>query len=89
MTAIEQSSGIVAGVVARQTDLATRIAGDAQAVAGSTDAVTASYGAVGDEARLTGDAALRVVEAARKVSEQTVALDRYVGEFVGSVRTRF
>ncbi len=88
MTTIEQTSGIIAGVVARQADIATTIAADAQAVAGSTSAVTASVGTVGDEARLTGTAATRVVEAAGRVETQTVALDRYVGDFVQSVRGR-
>jgi hypothetical protein len=31
---------------------------------------------------------VRVVAAARQVSDQTVALDRYVGDFVRSVRGR-
>jgi methyl-accepting chemotaxis protein len=88
MTSIEQTSGILANVVSRQADIASTIAADAQAVAGSTSVVTASVGTVGDEARITGDAAERVVAAARKVDEQTVALDRYVGDFVQSVRGR-
>jgi hypothetical protein len=88
MTSIEQTSGILANVVSRQADIASNIAADAQAVAGSTSVVTASVGTVGDEARITGDAAVRVVAAARKVDEQTVALDRYVGDFVQSVRGR-
>ena len=88
MTSIEQTSGILADVVSRQADIASNIAADAQAVAGSTSVVTASVGTVGDEARITGDAAVRVVAAARKVDEQTVALDRYVGDFVQSVRGR-
>jgi PAS domain-containing protein len=88
MTTIEQTSGIIAGVVARQADIASTIAADAQAVAGSTSAVTTSVGTVGDEARLTGAAATRVVEAAGRVETQTVALDRYVGDFVKSVRGR-
>ncbi|SFJ21069.1 methyl-accepting chemotaxis sensory transducer with Pas/Pac sensor [Bosea sp. OK403] len=88
MTSIEQTSSILANVVSRQADIASNIAADAQAVAGSTSVVTASVGTVGDEARITGDAAVRVVAAARKVDEQTVALDRYVGDFVQSVRGR-
>lgn len=88
MTTIEQTSGILADVVSRQADIASTIASDAQAVAGSTSAVTASVGTVGAEARITGDAAVRVVEAARQVDDQTVALDRYVGDFVRSVRGR-
>lgn len=88
MTTIEQTSGILADVVSRQADIASSIASDAQAVAGSTSAVTASVGTVGKEARVTGEAAVRVVEAARRVGEQTVALDRYVGDFVRSVRGR-
>jgi methyl-accepting chemotaxis protein len=88
MTTIEQTSGILADVVSRQADIASGIASDAQAVAGSTSAVTTSVGTVGAEARVTGDAAVRVVDAARKVSDQTIALDRYVGDFVRSVRGR-
>jgi len=88
MTTIEQTSGIIAGVVSRQADIASTIAADAQAVAGSTDAVTASVGKVGREARVTGDAAVRVLDASRRVDEQTEALDRYVGDFVRSVRSR-
>jgi hypothetical protein len=88
MTSIEQTSGILAEVVSRQADIASSIAVDAQAVAGSTNAVTASVGTVGSEARVTGDAAVRVVAAAKTVAEQTQALDRYVGDFVQSVRRR-
>jgi methyl-accepting chemotaxis protein len=88
MTTMEDSSGILADVVNRQADIASGIAADAQAVAGSTSAVTASIGSVGSEARVTGDAAGRVVEAARNVAERTQALDRYVGDFVKSVRGR-
>lgn len=88
MTTIEQTSGIIAEVVSRQADIATTIAADAQAVAGNTNAVTTSVGSVGHEARATGDAAEHVVEVARKVGEQTLALDRYVGDFVRSVRGR-
>ncbi|SEG42268.1 Methyl-accepting chemotaxis protein (MCP) signalling domain-containing protein [Bosea lathyri] len=88
MTAIEQTSGIIANVVSRQADIASTIAADAQAMAGSTHAVTASVGSVGNEARLTGEAAAEVVDAARQVSEQTVALDRYVGDFARNVRGR-
>ncbi|MCU4181469.1 methyl-accepting chemotaxis protein [Bosea sp. BH3] len=89
MTTIEQTSGTIASVVSRQADIASTIAADAQAVAFNADAVTANVGAVGAEARVTGDAAIHVAEAARKVDEQTEALDRYVGEFVRSVRNRF
>ncbi|KQK32082.1 hypothetical protein ARD30_07985 [Bosea thiooxidans] len=89
MTTIEQTSGVIAAVVSRQADIASTIAADAQAVALNADAVTANVGAVGTEARITGDAAILVAEAARKVDEQTEALDRYVGEFVHSVRNRF
>jgi len=89
MTTIEQTSGAIADVVSRQADIASTIAADAQAVALNADAVTANVGAVGTEARVTGDAAIHVAEAARKVDEQTEALDRYVGEFVRSVRNRF
>lgn len=88
MTTIEQTSGILADVVARQADIVSSIAVDAQAVAVSTNAVTASVGTVGSEARVTGDAAERVVSAANTVAEQTQALDRYVGDFVQSVRHR-
>jgi methyl-accepting chemotaxis protein len=88
MTTIEQTSGIIADVVSRQADIASTIAADAQAVAGSTSVVTASVGTVGDEARITGDAAVRVVDGGAQVDEQTVALDRYVGDFVRSVRGR-
>ena len=62
---------------------------DAQAVALSADAVTTNVGAVGAEVRVTGDAAVGVAGAARKVDEQAEALDRYVGDFVRSVRSRF
>jgi PAS domain-containing protein len=88
MSSIEQTSGILADVVSRQADIVSSIAVDAQAVAGSTNAVTASVGTVGSEAKVTGDAAVRVVEAAKTVAEQTQALDRYVGDFVQSVRLR-
>ena len=88
MTTMEGSSGILADVVNRQADIASGIAADAQAVAGSTSAVTDAIGSVGSEARVTGDAAGRVVEAARNVAERTQALDRYVGDFVKSVRGR-
>ncbi|WP_146170111.1 methyl-accepting chemotaxis protein [Bosea sp. 124] len=88
MSDIEQTSGVLARVVNRQADIVTTIATDAQAVAGSAVAVTSNVGSVGDEARVTGDAARLVVEAARTVDEQTSALDRYVGDFVGSVRRR-
>jgi methyl-accepting chemotaxis protein len=87
MTTIEQTSGAIAAVVSRQAGIASTIAADAQAVALSADAVTANVGAVGVEARVTGDAAIHVAEAARKVDEQTEALDRYVADFVRSVRT--
>jgi methyl-accepting chemotaxis protein len=87
MTTIEQTSGIIAEVVNRQADIASTIATDAQAVAGSTNAVTASVGTVGREARVTGDAAVRVLDASRRVDEQTEALDRYVADFVRSVRS--
>lgn len=88
MGTIEQTSGTIADVVSRQAEIASGIASDAQLVAGSTNAVSASVGSVGGEAHGTGEAAIRVVEAARQVSDQTVALDRYVGEFVRSVRGR-
>jgi methyl-accepting chemotaxis protein len=88
MTAIEATSGAIAGVVNRQADLASGIAADAQAVAASTTTVTSNVGAVGSEARITGEAALNVAEAARKVDDQTEALDRYVADFVRSVRGR-
>lgn len=88
MSAIEQTSGAIAEVVGRQAGIVSGIASDAQLVAGSTTAVSESVGGVGGEARTTGESAVRVVEAARQVSEQTVALDRYVGEFVRSVRSR-
>ncbi len=88
MTTMEGSSGILADVVNRQADIASGIAADAQAVAGSTSAVTDAIGSIGSEARVTGDAAGRVVEAARNVAERTQALDRYVGDFVKSVRGR-
>lgn len=87
MTTIEQTSGAIAAVVCRQAGLASTIAADAQAVALSADAVTVNVGAVGVEARITGDAAIHVAEAARKVDEQAEALDRYVTDFVRSVRT--
>ena len=87
MTTIEQTSGAIAAVVSRQAGIASTIATDAQAVALSADAVTTNVGAVGVEARVTGDAAIQVTEAARKVDEQTEALDRYVADFVRSVRT--
>lgn len=89
MTAIEQTSGAIASVVSRQADIASTIAADAQAVALNADAVTVNVGAVGAEARITGDAAIHVADAARKVDEETEALDRYVGDFVRSVRNRF
>lgn len=89
MTTIEQTSGAIASVVSRQADIASTIAADAQAVALSTDAVTANVGTVGAEVRVTGEAAIVVADAARKVDEQTEALDRYVGDFVRSVRNRF
>ncbi|PTM40160.1 methyl-accepting chemotaxis protein [Bosea sp. 124] len=88
MTTIERTSGAIADVVSRQADIASTITADAQAVAGSTSAVTASVGSVGAEASVTGGAAQRVLDVARKVDEQTAALDRYVGEFVGGVRRR-
>jgi len=89
MTAIERTSGAIASVVSRQADIASTIAADAQAVALNADAVTVNVGAVGAEARITGDAAIHVADAARKVDEETEALDRYVGDFVRSVRNRF
>lgn len=89
MTTIEQTSGAIASVVSRQADIASTIAVDAQAVALSADAVTTNVGAVGAEVRVTGDAAVGVAGAARKVDEQAEALDRYVGDFVRSVRSRF
>ena len=88
MTTIEQTSGAIAGVVSRQADIASSITIDAQAVAGSTSAVTSSVGSVATEVSVTGDAAERVLAVARKVDEQTASLDRYVGEFVGSLRRR-
>nr|WP_248311960.1 methyl-accepting chemotaxis protein [Bosea sp. BK604] len=88
MSVIEQTSGAIADVVSRQAEIASGIASDAQLVAGSTNAVSESVGSVGTEARGTGETAIRVVEAARQVSDQTVALDRYVGDFVRSVRGR-
>lgn len=88
VSAIERTSGAIAEVVNRQAALASGIASDAQLVAGSTNAVSASVGSVGGEARGTGETAVRLVEAARQVSEQTVALDRYVGDFVRDVRGR-
>ncbi|MET3889656.1 methyl-accepting chemotaxis protein [Bosea sp. OAE506] len=88
MTAIEQTSGAIAGVVSRQADIATSITIDAQAVAGSTSAVTSSVGSVAAEVSVTGDAAERVLDVARRVDDQTASLDRYVGEFVGSLRRR-
>jgi methyl-accepting chemotaxis protein len=88
MTTIEQTSGIIAEVVSRQADIASTIAADAQAVAGSTSAVTHSAGSVGQEARITGAAAVRVLDASRQVEAQTEALDRYVADFVRSVRSR-
>lgn len=88
MTTIEKTSGAIADVVSRQADIATTITTDAQAVAGSTSAVTANVGSVSNEASVTGDAAQRVLDIVRKVDEQTAALDRYVGEFVGDVRKR-
>ncbi|WP_181832586.1 methyl-accepting chemotaxis protein [Bosea caraganae] len=88
MGVIEQTSGAIAEVVSRQAEIASGIASDAQLVAGSTNAVSASVGSVGTEARGTGETAVRVVAAARQVSDQTVALDRYVGDFVRSVRGR-
>ncbi|MCA0417841.1 MAG: methyl-accepting chemotaxis protein [Proteobacteria bacterium] len=87
MTTIEQTSGAIADVVSRQAGIASTIAADAQAVALSADAVTVNVGAVGAEARVTGDAAIQVADAARKVDEQAEALDRYVADFVRSVRT--
>ena len=88
MTTIERTSGAIADVVSRQADIASTITADAQAVAGSTNAVTASVGRVGAEASVTGGAAERVLDVARRVDEQTASLDRYVGEFVGSLRRR-
>ena len=88
MTTIERTSGAIADVVSRQADIASTITADAQAVAGSTNAVTASVGTVGAEASVTGGAAERVLDVARRVDEQTASLDRYVGEFVGSLRRR-
>ena len=88
MTTIEQTSGIIAEVVNRQADIASSIAADAQAVAGSTGSVTHSARTVVHEARITGDAAVRVLDASRQVDEQTEALDRYVADFVRSVRSR-
>ncbi|MGX1744060.1 methyl-accepting chemotaxis protein [Bosea sp. NPDC055353] len=87
MTTIEQTSGAIAAVVSRQAGIASTIAADAQAVALSADAVTVNVGAVGVEARVTGDAAIHVADAARKVDEETEALDRYVADFVRSMRT--
>lgn len=86
MTTLEQASGILAGVVGRQADSVASIASDAQIVARNTSAVSASVGSVGQEARATGEAAVRVVEAARRVSDQTATVDRYVADFVRSVR---
>ncbi|WP_054142518.1 methyl-accepting chemotaxis protein [Bosea sp. AAP35] len=88
MTTIEQTSGAIAEVVSRQADIASSITADAQAVAGSTSAVTASVGSVAAEVSITGGAAERVLDVARKVDEQTASVDRYVGEFVGSLRRR-
>ncbi|KFC70962.1 PAS domain S-box [Bosea sp. LC85] len=88
MGAIEQTSSAIAEVVGRQAGIVSSIATDAVLVAGSTNAVSESVGSVGGEARMTGESAIQVVEAARQVSEQTVALDRYVGDFVRSVRGR-
>ena len=88
MTTIEQTSGAIASVVSRQADIASSITIDAQAVAGSTSAVTSSVGSVAAEVSVTGEAAERVLDVARKVDEQTASLDRYVGEFVGSLRRR-
>ncbi len=88
MTTIERTSGAIADVVSRQADIASTITADAQAVAGSTSAVTASVGSVANEVSVTGGAAERVLGVARKVDEQTASLDRYVGEFVGSLRRR-
>ncbi|MGO4171133.1 methyl-accepting chemotaxis protein [Bosea sp. TAF32] len=88
MTMIEQTSGAIASVVSRQADIVSTIAADAQAVALSADAVTANVSTVGTEVRVTGDAAVGVADAARRVDEQAEALDRYVGDFVRSVRNR-
>lgn len=88
MTTIEQTSGAIAEVVSRQADIASSITADAQAVAGSTSAVTASVGSVAREVTITGGAAERVLDVAGRVDAQTAALDRYVGEFVGSLRRR-
>lgn len=87
MTTIEQTSGAIADVVSRQAGIASTIAADAQAVSLSADAVTVNVGAVGAEARVTGNAAIQVADAARKVDEQAEALDRYVADFVRSVRS--
>jgi methyl-accepting chemotaxis protein len=88
MGTIETTSGAIARVVNTQGTIASGIAADAQAVAGSTTTVTGNVAALGDEARSTGETASRVVEAARRVSEQSVELDRYVGDFVSRVRGR-
>ncbi|WP_332680978.1 methyl-accepting chemotaxis protein [Bosea sp. (in: a-proteobacteria)] len=88
MSAIETTSGAIAAVVNNQGSIASSIAADAQAVAGSTTTVTGNVAALGDEARSTGETASGVVEAARRVSEQSVELDRYVGDFVARVRSR-
>lgn len=89
MGTIETTSGAIARVVNTQGTIASGIAADAQAVAGSTTTVTGNVAALGDEARSTGETASRVVDAARRVSEQSVELDRYVGDFVARVRGRF
>lgn len=88
MGTIETTSGAIARVVNTQGTIASGIAADAQAVAGSTTTVTGNVAALGDEARSTGETASRVVDAARRVSEQSVELDRYVGDFVARVRGR-
>lgn len=88
MSTIETTSGAIARVVNNQGAIASGIAADAQAVAGSTTTVTGNVAALGDEARSTGETASRVVDAARRVSEQSVELDRYVGDFVARVRGR-
>ncbi|MDU0343671.1 methyl-accepting chemotaxis protein [Bosea rubneri] len=88
MGTIETTSGAIARVVNTQGTIASGIAADAQAVAGSTTTVTGNVAALGDEARSTGETASRVVDAARRGSEQSVELDRYVGDFVARVRGR-
>ncbi len=84
---IDEYSSMVSSSIEEQMTATHEISGSVQQAAMGTQELSQSMVGVQKTAELSGDAALRVDGAVERLSKQTDALKRHVGQFLENVRT--